>query len=90
MTVVIDTKENAIISEPRPDEQDEVTLGRLASALSDAPLAPDYLHGKTQLRNEVMNVLGASSLAAERAVDRLLAHGWVAYDRTTGRWQVKR
>lgn len=65
------------------------TLRELAGRLQGVELPPDYVAGKTRLRDEAMAELGGSSLAAERAVDRMLARGLIRYDETSRRWQVR-
>lgn len=64
------------------------TLAELAARLRGTQLPPDYVAGKTRLRNEAMAQLEGSALAAERAVDRLLARGLVRFDDVAGRWEI--
>jgi len=86
MKVTIDM----LSQETQTDDDDPTpeTLRELASCLRGVELPPDYVAGKTRLRDSAMAELGGSSLAAERAVDRMLARGLVRYDEASRRWHI--
>jgi len=87
MRVTIDMNDNQVTKQDGAETPE--TLRELAQRLRGISLPPDYVAGKTCLRDATMALIEDSAMVAERAVDRMIARGHINYDETARRWNIE-